>query len=388
MGEFAGVEVSIVWRGRRARAFVPTRLSDRDLSLSTATVVRTTRARADVEHAAERMPDDLEGLARLLLRSEGVASSYIEGIVAPVMEVVLAEENTTAEHTAGTWVAANLAAVTQALETAHDGPLSTEMLCEWHRTLMTGSPTPLRYVGSFRDEQGWIGGTSPLDAHLVTPPPDQVDALVDDLVAFVNRDDVDPIAQAAISHAQFEVIHPFGDGNGRVGRVLIAWILARRLALVTPPPVSTRIANDIGGYSAGLTLFRYGDHEQWVRWFAGAVSAAGREQQALVAAVGDLRRAWRERLAADRDGRRRLRSNATAWRVLEMLPRYLVLTSRQVAADLGVPDKTAHAALHELADAGILTAVSDDRMGRRGRPSHIYAAHELLGLAGSTPLRA
>ncbi|MCU1401003.1 MAG: uncharacterized protein JWN62_4112 [Acidimicrobiales bacterium] len=61
-------------------------------------------------------------------------------------------------------------------------------------------------------------------------------ALIDDLVAFVNRDDIDPIAQAAISHAQFELIHPFGDGNGRVGRILIAWILTRRLALVTPPP--------------------------------------------------------------------------------------------------------------------------------------------------------
>jgi Fic family protein len=261
-------------------------------------------------------------------------------------------------------------------------------LCSWHRTLMTASPTPQRYIGTFRDEQGWIGGTSPLDAHLVPPPPGDVAGLIEDLVAFVNRDDVDPIAQAAISHAQFEVIHPFGDGNGRIGRVLIAWVLARRLALVTPPAVSTRIAADVGGYSAGLTLFRFGDHDQWVRWFADAVSGAGREQRALVTAVDDLRRSWRERLGAERDGRRRLRRTATAWRVLELLARLVVLTSRQVADELGVPDKTAHAALHELADAGILTPVSDDREGRRGRPTHVYAAIELLGLVGSTPRRA
>ena len=85
---------------------------------------------------------------------------------------------------------------------------------------MTGSPTPERYVGRIRDEQGWIGGTNPFDAHLVTPPADRLGALLDDLLAWVNRDDVDPIAQAAIAHAQFEIIHPFADGNGRIGRVL------------------------------------------------------------------------------------------------------------------------------------------------------------------------
>ncbi|MGH9069415.1 MAG: Fic family protein [Acidimicrobiales bacterium] len=98
------------------------------------------------------------------------------------------------------------------------------VLCQWHRTLMTGSPTPERYVGTIRDQQGWIGGTSPFDAHLVTPPPDELPALLADLVDYANRSDVDPIAQAAVAHAQFEIIHPFADGNGRVGRLLVAWV--------------------------------------------------------------------------------------------------------------------------------------------------------------------
>src|SRR5436190_441085 len=208
---------------------------------------------------------------------------------------------------------------------------------------MTGSPTPAHHVGVVRTEQGWIGGTTPLDAHLVTPPPDQVPSLLDDLVAYVNGDDADPVAQAAIAHAQFELIHPFADGNGRVGRVLIAWILVRRLSLVTPPPVSTGIAADVGGYTSGLVLFRLGDHNSWVRWFSSTVSGAGRAQQELVAAVEGLRRTWAERIGAPRAGTRRLRSNAAAWRVLDLLPRHLVLTGPMVAAELAIPLKSANA---------------------------------------------
>ncbi len=387
MGELAGMEVPIVWRGRRASAFVPQLLADRDLTVDVATAVGTSRAQSAVEHAAERMPTSVRGLARLLLRSEGVASSYIEGILAPIAEVVLAEQHGAAGQTPGAWVAANLVAVAQALDCAHQDDLSVDLLCVWHRTLMTGSPLPQRYVGAIRKEQGWIGGSSPFDAHLVTPPPDSLDQLLVDLVAYVNRTDVDPIVQAAVGHAQFEIIHPFADGNGRVGRILIAWILARRLALLTPPPTSTAIAADVGGYSAGLTLFRYGQHGQWIRWFADAVGSASRRQQDLVSAVETLQRTWRERLAADRPGRRRLRANATAWRVVELITPLLILDSQAVAAELGVPVKTAGLALHELADSGILTVI-DGRPANQGRPTLTYTSIELLGLAGSTPLRA
>ncbi len=310
--EPAGVEVPIRWRGRRAKAFVPTRLAERDLTFAAETVARAARAQAAVEHGAETMPADYAALARLLLRAEGVASSFIEGVTAPVVDIVLAEANDSTEPSAAGWVAANLAAVTNAIQEAQIGGLEVDSLCRWHRTLMTGSPTPAQQVGAVRSEQGWIGGSSPFDAHLVTPPPDEVPPLLDDLIAYVNRDDVEPVAQAAIAHAQFEIIHPFADGNGRIGRVLVAWILVRRLSLITPPPVSTRIAADVGGYASGLVRFRIGDHDSWVRWFAEAVSGAGRAQQELVASVEQLQRAWRERLGAPREGIKRLRSNAAA----------------------------------------------------------------------------
>ena len=386
--EPAGVEVPIVWRGRRARAFVPTRLADRDLSLDARTVADAARAQAAAEHGAESMPADFAALARLLLRAEGVASSFIEGVTAPVVDIVLAEVDESGAPSAAAWVAANLAAVTEAIDEAHAGPLTVESLCGWHRTLMTGSPAPAQHVGVLRAEQGWIGGTSPLDAHLVTPPPEEVPALVDDLVAYVNRDDVDPVTQAAVAHAQFEIIHPFADGNGRVGRVLVAWILVRRLSLLTPPPVSARIAADVGGYASGLVLFRMGDHDAWIRWFAEAVSGAGRAQQELVASVESLQREWRERLSGPRPESRRVRSDAAAWRVLELLPRHLVLTGPIVASELAIPLKSASAALGELVGAGVLVEHGTVQGSGRGRPSRLYTSAELLGLTGSNPLRA
>ncbi len=211
--------------------------------------------------------------------------------------------------------------------------------------------------------------------------------LVDDLVAYVNDDADHPVARAAIAHAQLEVIHPFADGNGRVGRVLIAWVLVRRLSLVTPPAVSTRIAADVGGYGSGLVRFRLGDHNGWVRWLSSAVSGAGHAQEELVGAVEGLRRDWAERLATARAGRR-LRSDAAAWRVLDPLPRHPVLTAPAVAGELAVPLKSARQGRRALAGAGVPVEHGTVQPKGRGRPGVLYTSPELLGLAGSSALRA
>jgi Fic family protein len=384
--EHAGSEVEAVWNGRRIRAFVPTFLANRDLTLDAAVGGATGAAAAEVAHAAEALDVDYEPLARLLLRSEGVASSYIEGIGAPVVDVVLAEESL-GVRTAGPaeWVASNLAAVALAVSsaTAH-AVLDVETLCAWHRTLMTGSPIPERYVGVIRTEQGWIGGTSPLDAHLVTPPPRVLSDLLDDLLAYVNRADVDPVAQAAISHAQFEIIHPFADGNGRVGRVLVAWVLTRRLHLLVPPPVSVAIAADVAGYSSGLVLFRLGDHRRWVTWFAEAVASGGRAQRTLIAHVEQIKQQWREDLVA---GTRQPRSDSAVFAALDVVPRHLVLTSPVLADELGISRKAATATLHRLAEVGILEQRGTLNRAGPGQPAALFISRELLGLVGSNPLR-
>lgn len=365
---------------------MPSLLADRDLTLDAATAARVAVAATEVAYAAEALDADYEPLARLLLRSEGVASSYIEGVSAPVIDVVLAEEQLGRRKSgAAAWVAHNLAAVTEAVVSASgDAGLSIETLCHWHRTLMTGSPTPERYIGVIRNEQGWIGGTSPLNAHLVTPPPIELTALLDDLLAYVNRQDVDPVAQAAVSHAQFEIIHPFGDGNGRVGRLLVAWVLTRRLALLVPPPVSVAIAADVAGYSSGLTLFRLSDHRRWITWFADAVASGGEAQRAMISNVEVIKQRWRDQLVAPE---RKLRSDAMVFAALDLLPRHLLLTSRIIADELGISRKASLATLHRLAHFGILTEQGSISSETAGQPASLFVSHDLLGLAGASSLR-
>lgn len=384
--ELAGSEVEVIWNGRRVRAFVPTLLGYRDLTLDALSGARSAVAATEVAHAAEALDADYEPLARLLLRSEGVASSYIEGVTAPVVDVVLAEEQLGRRGSgAAAWVASNLAALAQAVASAEGvAALSIEALCEWHRTLMARSPTPERYIGVIRNEQGWIGGTSPLDAHLVTPPPSELAALLDDLITYVNREDVDPIAQAAISHAQFEIIHPFGDGNGRIGRVLVAWVLTRRLALLVPPPVSVAIAADVAGYSSGLALFRFADHRRWIAWFADAVASGGRSQRALISNVEQIKQQWRDRLVASE---RKPRSDAAVFAALDLLPRHLVLTSQILGDELGISRKASLATLHRLVQVGILTQQGTVSRETSGQPASLFVSRDLLGLAGSSPLR-
>ncbi len=97
---------------------------------------------------------------------------------------------------------------------------------------------------------------------------------MDDLVRFANRTDLDPVTHAAVVHAQFETVHPFAEGNGRIGRLLIGWSLARLVPLDVSPPVSIAFARDVGGYMSGLTMWRSDLQDRWIRWFAGSVSVA------------------------------------------------------------------------------------------------------------------
>lgn len=366
----SGREVPIVWEGRRARAWLPDPLVDRSWSLSEPTVRRTEQAVAAVRRGSDELPTRWEALARLLLRAEGTASSYLEGVTASPAEIAVAELDPMLGGAAA-WVADNLTAVSAAVAEAHRGPLTVESLHRWHRALMRDAGNlPAHLVGGWRDAQGWVGGTSPLDAALVPPPPEHLAALMDDLVSFANRSDVDPVTQAAMLHAQFELIHPYGDGNGRIGRVLVGWLLTRRLGLVSPPPFSVRIAADRGGYLSGLTLFRLGDVDPWVAWFAGTVADAGDATVRLVRSVGELQGSWRARL----DG---VRADSAARRLVDVLPQHPVLSAGTVATELGISDRAGRTALETLAARGVLQELGPSRRAA-GRPRRWWVAGELV----------
>ncbi len=178
-----------------------------------------------------------------------------------------------------------------------------EDLLDIHRTLLEGT-TEARFAGIVRTEQNWIGGrgTSPRDATFVPPPPDRVPGLLDDLVAFVNLDDLPAISQAAIAHAQFETIHPFGDGNGRAGRCLIHVILRRRgVAPRLVPPISVVLATNAKRYIAGLTDFREGRADDWIGSFADTVTTATRSTNQLRTRIDATARRARRSAPAHRE---------------------------------------------------------------------------------------
>ena len=375
-GTRRGREVPISWNGRSVAAWVPEPLEGQSFDLGPRAARLSERAAAAVVAAGNR-PVRFEPIAMLLLRSEGVASSFIEGVRSTLVEVAAAEVGGARGDTAN-YVADNLGAVVDALGTA-ERPLRLEDLLLWHRRLMGargGLPDAL--VGALRPEQSWIGGNTPLDAANVAPPPERVPALMADLVAFANASALDPVTQAAVLHAQFEAIHPFGDGNGRIGRVLIGWVLAHRLGVALPPPVSVLIARDPGGYLAGMTLYRLGQLDVWVDWLAQALVRSSEAASDLISRSERLLEAWRTRLEG-------VRADTAARRILEVLAERPVLSAGVVAERLGVSVRAGQTALAVLAEHGIVQRYRTDAAGAGapGRPTQYWVASELIALVAA-----
>jgi len=361
----------VTWNGRPVRAWVPDLLGGQNFEVGVRAARRTEQAGAAVR-ASDGATSGFEPLALLLLRTEGVASSYIEGLRTPLADVAAAEVGGAANTTAA-WVADNLTAVRYALDGA-GRDLAIDDFHAWHRRLMgsTGRLPP-EMVGTFRTGQSWIGGTSPHSASFVPPPPDRVVDLMVDLVGFVNGESVDPITQAAVAHAQFETIHPYGDGNGRIGRILIGWILAHRLRVAVPPPVSAFIARDPGGYLAGMTRFRLGELDPWVEWLAAELQHASEATQSLLVRSQRLLAEWGQRIDD-------LRADATARLVLPYLVEHPVVSSDLVASRFSVSERAARGALALLADREILEPYEMAVAGP-GRPRHFWVATELVAVA-------
>src|SRR5579862_526161 len=242
--------------GGAYRLYHPDPVLGRPLTIDPPTFADVT----DAQVAIARLEDQLRttpDLTELLVRAEALASSAIEGIAVDPRRLLRADaarrfgqpiDDERCRH-----VLANVDAMTNALALVSEGtPITTAFLLALHNDLL--APTALRtHAGRFREQQNWIGGSAyaPYNATYVPPPPDNVVALMDDLCAFCNDDALPALAQAAIAHAQFETIHPFGDGNGRIGRVLIHLVLRRRgLTARATLPLSAVLATRNADYIA------------------------------------------------------------------------------------------------------------------------------------------
>lgn len=319
-------------------------------------------------------PFPLTGIATVLYRSESSASSLIEG-VGPGPRRVLEAEFAGAEDVndeAARRVVGNL----QALRTAVSTPMPATVadLLEWHRLLMEGNPQMRpESVGALRTQQNWIGGGSfgPAEAEYIPPAPEQVPRLLDDLVDFCSRTDLAPVALAALAHAQFEVIHPFVDGNGRVGRVLLQQVLVQRADLAAPVPVSVPWSRKTDRYISGLRSFQDGDVASWLLFASWSIIEAVGWMSETTERLVDLLDQMRSRVET--------RGRSVAARVIEDLPIHPVVDTPTVAERYGVTPQTAHEALTRLTEAEILVERPLSRR-RKGRPRRVFAAQPLIDL--------
>jgi Fic family protein len=187
-------------------------------------------------------------------------------------------------------------------------------------------------------------------------------------MAFVNKADLPGIAQAAIAHAQFETIHPFLDGNGRVGRCLIHVILRQRgIAPRFVPPVSVALASRPDTYVAGLVDFREGQIAEWCASFAGACERAASMSTELAETIAKLQADW-----VDRAGRPR-RDSAAA-RIIATLPAQPITSAATIRAAIGASHQRALDGLKALAEAGVVRQITEGGYDRQ------YTADELFEL--------
>ncbi|HYS21852.1 MAG TPA: Fic family protein [Gemmatimonadales bacterium] len=349
-------------------AFIPVKLTELSLQMEGTVAGIASEADAAIRDLNESARPALTPLARLLLRTESMASSMIEGVRAGVRELARAEAKVEAGRKASATaleVLANIDAMQLAMDEASAvDRFGVREIVAIHRRLMERDINVKRIAGQIRTSQNWIGGNdyNPCSADFVPPPSEEVQGLLDDLCDAINDHRLPPIVQAAIVHAQFETIHPFADGNGRTGRALIHVVLKRRrVAPAYVPPISVVLAANRDRYIEGLTRFRGERVSDWIEQFAAAAHNAARLAGAYLREVLQLSAAWRAKLSA-RPGPPR--SDAAAWAVIDALPGYPVISAPVAAAVTGRSKPQIYEALDDLEAAGVLTRLSASRRNR------------------------
>ena len=364
-----GNYVTTTTLGEPVRAFVPHPLPP------TKPPLKASSYSADT-HRAEMALARLSGMAGLVpsidwllysaLRKEALLTSQIEGTQATLTDLF--------DEEAGLAVANvdDVAEITNYLRAfrlvrdnlrSTDGlPLSVRLLCDAHRLLLNGARGAGKQPGELRRSQNWIGGTRPGRAAFVPPPPARVPELLADLERFIH--DVDPklppLVRIALVHVQFETIHPFLDGNGRIGRLLIAALL-EHWSLLPEPLVylSSYLKQHQNEYYRRLSAVRTdGDWESWIAFFLDGVEAAAVEAERGIVAMASLINADRRRLLGAP------RAGVVALRLFELLPLMPRFTIEQIRQKLETTFPTATAAVKLLEEQGIVTELTGQKKNR------------------------
>ncbi len=323
----------------------------------------------------------LGGLGRLLpnphlligphLRIEAVLSSRIEGTRTEITQLLRVEAGEAPEPgdaaTEAHEVRNYIRALEHGIRRLDSLPVSVRLLREMHERLLTGVRGRHRSPGELRKSTVGIGGTSPENAVFVPPPPQEVPDALGDLEQFLHERHLPLLVQLALAHYQFEAIHPFLDGNGRIGRLLIPLMLLERRVLTQPLLYLSAFFEQRRSqyYDHLLTTSQLGDVTEWIRFFLEGVCVQSRDAEERTVRLVELQQQIRETLLAE--GR-----SLSVLRLGELLFASPLVSAPMVASRLGVTPPTAYAAISALQERGDLREIT----GRQRR--RIYEAPQIF----------
>jgi cell filamentation protein, protein adenylyltransferase len=334
------------------------------------------RALSDADRAIGRLAGEGSRLPnphlliRPFIQREAVLSSRIEGTQATLGELLAAEAGAAVDRSPSDLreVANYVMALEHGVKLLDTLPLSLRFTRELHARLMEGVRGGQATPGEFRRTQNWIGppGSSPTNAIYVPPPAPEMMEALDALERFLHDVSLPPLVQAALIHYQFEAIHPFLDGNGRVGRLLVILFLLERQVLPSPLLYLSAFfeATRRHYYSRLLAVTEQGDWEGWIEYFLNGVARQSEDVLGRATRINALVDRWRLAVAG--------RSSATAVELVGLLAENPYWTITGTASRLGVAYTTARRAVERLEEAGILAPLTDAKRDR------VYCAREIL----------
>ncbi len=356
--------------GESVRAFVPNPLPPGKPALAYVCYMEPNRS---AEMALARLSGvtglvpSVDWLLYSAIRKEALLTSQIEGTQATLIDLFdkeagLAVSNTDDVEEVTNYLRA-FRLVQQNLRDPSGLPLSIRLLCNAHSLLLDGARGTGKQPGELRRSQNWIGGTRPGNAVFVPPPPERVADLLADMERFIHAasaNDLPPLVKIALVHAQFETVHPFLDGNGRIGRLLISALL-EHWGLLSEPLMylSGYLKQHQSEYYRRLSAIRTdGDWEGWVSFFLEGVAQAATDAERSIVAIASLLATHRRTLLASP------KAGTASYRLFEMLPMMPRFTIERVRRSLNTSFPTANAAVKVLEDLGIVTEMTGQKKNR------------------------
>lgn len=354
--------------GEEVEAFIPCPLPPQEppLQLSTDSTQLLKEAETALSHldlVSEMLPS-LRWFIYSFARKEAVISSQIEGTQATLLDLFKSEIHETQKNADVQEICNYISALDYALTELNRAgglPISTRLLCQTHWHLMQGARGTNKLPGEIRREQNWIGAQKPMKARYLPPPYQMVAALLSDLEKYIHTEDnLHPLVRAGLLHVQFETIHPFLDGNGRIGRLLIT-LLIKHWGLLSSPLLylSLFFKRDRNEYYRRLNSVRLdGDWEGWTHYFLAGIKTIATEAVNSIRKISHLISTDRKRLLATSS------CTVTAVSLFEFLPENPVITSTKAMELLQTTRPTATKAITALLDAGILQEIGNRKRNR------------------------